>query len=101
MPNSACNNTNGLYFTDGRSHGFSPTAWDRLNAALASVPGSSPEEALRKASANSQDCAMVWTNNLPSLLFPGSRPAGARESVHLNVLANTLADCADAITRLN
>jgi hypothetical protein len=30
MPNSACNNTNGPYFTDGRSHGFSPTAWDRL-----------------------------------------------------------------------
>jgi hypothetical protein len=22
MPNSACNNTNGLYFTDGPSHGF-------------------------------------------------------------------------------
>ena len=74
---------------------------DRLNAALADVPGTSPEEVLRKVSASGQDCAMVWTNDLPSLLFPGKRQAGVPEPGQTNALANTLADCAEAVSRFS
>jgi len=74
---------------------------DRLNAALSTAPGRTPEQALRRVSANGQDCAMVWTNDLPSVLFPGSRQSRAQDPVRLNALANTLAECAEAVSRLN
>lgn len=34
VKHGTCVNTNGHYFTVGHSHGFSPTAWNRLNAAM-------------------------------------------------------------------
>jgi hypothetical protein len=71
---------------------------ERFNAAVEDFPGSSLEEALRKASGD--DCAIVWSNNKPSVLFPGNRPAELKEPVRHNALANTLADCADAVSRL-
>jgi hypothetical protein len=73
---------------------------DRLNDALAAVPETRQYEVLRKISANGQDCALVWTDNLPSLLFPGNGQTGSLDPTHPNELANTLADCAAAVSRL-
>jgi hypothetical protein len=73
---------------------------DRLNAAVADLPGQNFDEALRRISVNGDDCAMVWSNNKPSVLFPGNRVAELKEPVRRNALANTLADCADAVSRL-
>jgi hypothetical protein len=59
MRNSTCDNTNENYFTDGHSHGFSPTAWDRLNAALLIVRHQMPhlthEESVARVIANWRD----------------------------------------------
>ena len=73
---------------------------DRLNDALSAVPATRQYEVLRKISANGQDCALVWTDNLPSLLFPGNGQTGSLDPTHPNKLANTLADCAAAVSRL-
>jgi hypothetical protein len=70
------------------------TALDRLNGALETVPGVSPEEALRKVSARGSNCGIVWSNNLPAVVFglDPSRP---------NSLAATLEDCAEAVARFH
>ncbi|HEY3823868.1 MAG TPA: hypothetical protein VGL82_04885 [Bryobacteraceae bacterium] len=73
---------------------------DRLNSAVADLPGQNFDEALRRISVNGDDCAMVWSNDKPSVLFPGNRAAELKEPVRRNALANTLADCADAVSRL-
>lgn len=73
---------------------------DLLNAALAGVPGKSAEQALRIVSRNGQDCAVVWNNDVPSLLFPGNRQHRVKDPIRANALANTLADCAEAVSRL-
>ena len=73
---------------------------DRLNDALSAVPATRQYEVLRKISTNGQDCALVWTDNLPSLLFPGNGQTGSLDPTHPNELANTLADCAAAVSRL-
>jgi len=73
---------------------------DRLNDALSAVPETRQYEVLRKISANGQDCGLVWTDNLPSLLFPGNSQTGSLNPTHSNELANTLSDCAAAVSRL-
>jgi hypothetical protein len=70
------------------------TALDRLNGALETVPGHSPEDVLRKISRKGQGCLMIWTSNVPSLVF-GHEP---RRS---NSLAWALEDCAEAVSRLH
>jgi hypothetical protein len=79
-------------------HAALATGLNRLNDALAVVPGPRQYEALRKVSANGQACAMVWTDNLPSLLFGGNGQTGVRAAVQQSELANTLADCAAALS---
>jgi hypothetical protein len=81
-------------------HAALATGLNRLNDALAVVPGPRQYEALRKVSANGQDCAMVWTDNLPSLVFQGNGPTGVQAQAQQNELANTLADCAAALSLL-
>lgn len=69
------------------------TALDDLNSALEGIPGRSPEQLLREVSGRGGDCRMVWTNNLPSLVF-GEKPIGP------NSLASTMEGCAKAVSRL-
>jgi hypothetical protein len=73
---------------------------DLLNAALAGVPGKSAEQALRIVSKKGEDCAMVWTDDVPSLLFAGKMQNRAQDPRRMNELANTLADCAEAVSKL-
>jgi hypothetical protein len=75
-------------------HAALSTAIDRLNSALAAVPGRSPEEALRKVSGNGKGCAVVWNSDLPSVLY-------GRDTQRQNALANTLADCATAVSQIH
>jgi len=77
-------------------HDALATAIDRLDDALAAARGIgiSTDEALRRVSANGKGCLMVWRDDLPSVLF-------GREPVRRNSLANTLADCAQAVSRLH
>lgn len=70
------------------------TALNDLNTALEGFPRGSPEQILRKVSKRRQDCLLVWTNNLPSLVF-GTEPLGP------NSLAYTLEDCAEAVSRMH
>jgi hypothetical protein len=66
------------------------TALERLNGALEIVPNRAPEEALRSASAT-VGCAIVWTNELPSVVFAPRGP---------NSIAMTLDHCAEAVEDL-
>jgi hypothetical protein len=75
-------------------HAALSTAIDRLNDALATVPGRSAEEALRQVSGAGQGCMVVWNSDLPSVLY-------GRDTQRQNALANTLADCASAVSRLH
>jgi hypothetical protein len=70
------------------------TALDRLSTALEGVPGRSSEEILRQLSTHRQGCRMVWTGDVPSLVFGG-------EPLRPNSLAYTLEDCAEAVSRLH
>jgi hypothetical protein len=77
-------------------HGALATAIDRLDDALGAARGIGigTDEALRRVSANGKGCRMVWRDDLPSVLFGGG-------PVRRNSLANTLADCAQAVSRLH
>jgi hypothetical protein len=70
------------------------TALDHLNAALEGFPARSPEQILRQVSGNGQNCMLVWTNDVPSLVY-GREPLGP------NSLAYTLEDCAEAVSRMH
>lgn len=74
-------------------HAALTTALDRLNRALETVPGRAPEQVLRTLAANGESCALVWTNDLPSVLF-GKKPLPP------NSLATTLEECAEAVAGL-
>ena len=67
---------------------------DRLNTAIARVTTRSPEETLRLASGPGQDCVLVWTNHLPSVVFRA-------EPRRQNSLAHTLSDCAEAGAKIH
>jgi hypothetical protein len=68
-------------------------AIDHLSTALEGVPGRSSDEILRQLSKTRPGCRMVWTDDVPSLVFGGDpRP---------NSLAYTLEDCAEAVSRLH
>lgn len=76
-------------------HDAFATAIDRLDDALGAARriGISTDVALRRVSANGKGCQMIWRDDLPSVLFVG-------DPVRRNSLANTLADCAQAVSRL-
>jgi hypothetical protein len=74
-------------------HAALTTALDRLNDSLTAVPGQSPEYALRKVSLPGGGCMVVWTGDVPAVLF-------GQEPLHPNSLAQTLAKCAEAVARL-
>jgi hypothetical protein len=74
-------------------HAALTTALDRLNRALETVPGRSPEQVLRKLAADGEGCSLVWTNDLPSIVF-GMKPAPP------NSLAMTLEECAESVAGL-
>jgi hypothetical protein len=68
------------------------TALARLNGALETVPQRTPEETLKKVTAEGNGCTLVWTNDLPSIIF-GTRPGP-------NSIAMTLEECAEAVEDL-
>jgi hypothetical protein len=75
-------------------HAVLITALDRLNEAVASVPEQSAEQILRKVSAPGHGCQLVWYGRTPSILF-------GRPPIRANSIAATLADCAEAVSRLH
>ncbi len=66
-------------------------AVDRLDNALAAFP--QPEAVLRAVYKNSKDCALVWNDGHPALIFGGDK--GGTIS-----LAETMSQCAHAIEKL-
>lgn len=77
----------------GKSGDFSH-ALDQLDYALQAFPGVKPEEVLRAVYRSNKECALVWNDGHPSLLF-GSGALGA------DSLASTLAQCAKAVEKLH
>ncbi len=77
----------------GKSGDFTH-ALDQLDNALQAFPGVKPEEVLRAVYRNNKECALVWNDGHPSLLF-GSGALGA------DSLASTLAQCAKAVEKLH
>jgi hypothetical protein len=86
------------------THSSLTAALDHLNTALANAPQSKPMEnnppennqmvTLRKVSMMGQGCTLLWTNNLPSILYGGTSGDGTS-------LASILNNCAEAVTRLH
>ncbi|HWF06902.1 MAG TPA: hypothetical protein VG297_00485 [Bryobacteraceae bacterium] len=74
-------------------HAALTTAFDRLNRALETIPGRSPEQVLKSLAADGDGCSFVWTNDLPSIVF-GMKPAPS------NSLAMTLEKCAETVAGL-
>ncbi len=69
------------------------TSLNRLDDALAAVPGRSPEEIFQEISKKGHGCMFEWNNGRPSLLFGGTQgPAGSISSV--------IDQCANAVKRL-
>jgi len=83
------------------SHSSLTAALDHLDTALATASQNKPAEnspnnpmaTLRKVSSMGQGCTLLWTNNLPSILYGGTSGDGAS-------LASILNNCADAVSRL-
>jgi hypothetical protein len=69
-------------------------AVNRLDEALASIPGRTPEDILQQASKNRKVCKLQWNGGHPSLLFDG-------EPSHANSLSATIDQCADAVRHLH
>jgi hypothetical protein len=69
-------------------------AVNRLDDALASIPGRTPEDILQQASKNQKVCRLQWNAGHPSILFDG-------EPSHSNSLSATIDQCADAVKRLH
>jgi hypothetical protein len=68
-------------------------AVNRLDDALAAIPGRTPEDVLQQASKNQKACRLQWNDGHPSLLFDG-------EPSRANSLSETINECADAVKRL-
>jgi hypothetical protein len=68
-------------------------ALNSLDYALATVPGTTAEAALRKVSAPGKGCMIIWVDDHPSVVF-------GRAPLRPNSIANTLSDCVDAVSRL-
>jgi hypothetical protein len=68
-------------------------AVNRLDDALASFPGRTPEEILQQVSKTKKACRLEWNGGHPSLLFDG-------EPSHSNSISATIDQCADAVKHL-
>lgn len=66
---------------------------DRLDYALAAFPGRKAEDVLREVYKRSRDCALVWNQGRPSLVFGGGKTGP-------DALATTISGCADAVEQL-
>jgi len=68
-------------------------ALDRLDTALLGFPGVKPESVLRAVYRNSKQCALLWNEGHPALLY-GTGPMGQ------DGLASAVSRCAEAVERL-
>ena len=66
---------------------------NRLDDALAAVPGRSPEEILREISHKGHGCMFEWNNGRPALLFGGALSTP-------DSLSSAIDQCADAVKHL-